>query len=85
MTKSFAVKPSVQVFSLDDTLTFGKCKGATLDVVIEDHCRYIRWCLDNIPWFKLDKDAETLLLVWEARDDVDDYDEYHPGSFPYEF
>jgi hypothetical protein len=72
MAKSFAVKKQETVFGLEDTLTFGKCKGATLEVVLQEDSRYIRWCLDNIPWFKLDKDAETMLLVWEARDDEHD-------------
>jgi hypothetical protein len=66
MAKSFQVKKQETIFGLEDPLTFGKCKGATLEVVMKEDCRYVRWCLDNIPWFKLDKEAEIMLLALEA-------------------
>jgi hypothetical protein len=81
MAKSFQVKKQETVFGLTDPLTFGKCKGATLEVVMKEDCRYIRWCLNNIPWFKLDKDAETMLLIWEARDDKRDKWKYSYSSY----
>jgi hypothetical protein len=88
MAKSFAVKKQVTVFTLQDPLTFGKCKGATLEVVIKQDPPYIRWCMNNIPWFKIDNEAEIVLHVHEARYDEHDkfatrYSEYpeYPGDY----
>ena len=72
MAKSFEVKKKSTVFTLQDPLTFGKCKGATLEVVIKQDPSYIRWCMENIPWFKIDEEAEIVLIMHEARYDEHD-------------
>ena len=54
-------------FGLLDKMTFGKCKGAEVRIVIEDDPDYIDWCLDNIPWFKLSTAAQELLDKQERK------------------
>jgi hypothetical protein len=71
MAKKFKVKQAPREFTLNEPITFGKCKGALLVVVIEDDPKYVRWCLDNIDWFRIDKEAELKLMMEE---------EYKPSS-----
>ena len=86
MAKKFAVKREPKEFTLLDTLNFGKCKGAVLQWVIEDDPTYIRWCLNNINWFRIDKEAEIKLMMeedhapsgygsgyYDGRDDMQGY------------
>ena len=46
---------------LDHKLTFGKHKGKTIEDVLEDDPRYLRWCMENIDDFELDRAVEHLL------------------------
>lgn len=46
---------------LEDRLDFGKHRGKTLEEVIEDEPRYVRWLLGAVPSFDIDERAEDYL------------------------
>lgn len=41
--------------------TFGKYKGEKLIDVLDTDARYVKWCLDNIPWLDADGDADAFI------------------------
>lgn len=45
---------------MDRTLTFGKYKGQEVKYIILTHIGYIMWCLENIHWFKLSSEEQSL-------------------------
>jgi hypothetical protein len=55
-----------KLFTLKDTLTFGKHKDRNLKDVIDDDPQYIDWCFSNIEWFDLD--AIAIDYLKEATD-----------------
>lgn len=48
-------------YGLYQSLQFGKYKGEQVQDIIEKDPDYIRWCLDNIDWFGLTKEAKAVL------------------------
>lgn len=48
----------MKCYCLEEILPFGKYRGLPIREVIDLDFDYITWCLDNIPTFKLSKDAE---------------------------
>lgn len=42
------------VSKVDTTLTFGKYKGETVGYVMSVNPDYLIWCMENVPWFKMD-------------------------------
>ena len=44
----------------DRTIKFGKYKGAPIKQLILEHIGYIYWCLDNLKWFKLNTEEQSL-------------------------
>lgn len=47
-------------------LTFGQYKGKCIGEIIMLSPRYIRWCIKNVPFFKMNKEEEALLNTsWE--------------------
>lgn len=51
---------------LQDRLDFGKHRGKTLEEVIEEDPRYIRWALREIDRFDITEAAEAYLEQVEA-------------------
>lgn len=41
-------------------LTFGKYKGQEIKYIILTHIGYIMWCFENISWFKLTDEEQSL-------------------------
>lgn len=52
------MESTIKYYGLKDVLSFGKYRGQQVCDVIDLDINYITWCLDNIPTFKLSKDAE---------------------------
>ena len=46
--------------SNDRTINFGKYKGTPIKQLILEHIGYIYWCLDNLKWFKLNTEEQSL-------------------------
>lgn len=63
--------------SLSYKLNFGKHKGKTINEILEEEPTYIRWCVENICWFKLSEKDEK--KVHSLSDDYDREieEEYH--------
>ena len=64
-----------QCLSLSFKLNFGKHKGKTIDEILHEEPTYIRWCLENIYWFKLsEEDEKTVQILSEYCDrEMEDY------------
>jgi hypothetical protein len=60
--------------SVDHVLTFGKYKGLTVGEVMKKDVNWIHWALQNIPDFKLNRNALLLLPPIEDRNAYDDRD-----------
>ena len=54
-------KDKKKVYKLTDELTFGKHKGMTVEDVISEDSDYMNWVVENVEWFRLDKEAEKFL------------------------
>ena len=50
-----------KTFKLTDELTFGKHKGTSVEDVISEDSGYMNWVVENVEWFKLDKEAQSFL------------------------
>lgn len=46
--------------SNDRIINFGKYKGTPIKQLILEHIGYIYWCLDNLKWFKLNTEEQSL-------------------------
>lgn len=44
----------------DRLLTFGKYKGETIKYILLTHIGYIMWCLENIDWFYLTDEEQSI-------------------------
>ena len=44
----------------DRTINFGKYKDTPIKQIILEHIGYIYWCLDNLKWFKLNTEEQSL-------------------------
>ena len=64
--------------NLKGKLNFGKHKGKTIDEILHEDPTYIRWCLENIDWFKLsEEDEKTVQILSEYRDrEMEDYEDW---------
>lgn len=64
--------------SLDFKLNFGKYRGRTIDEILDEDPTYIRWCIDNIYWFKLSKeDEETVRTYADYCDrEMEEYEDW---------
>lgn len=51
----------MSIYNLSDKLDFGKYKLWELESIIKSDPKYIRWCLSNIKWFKINNNAQYLL------------------------
>ena len=61
--------------------TFGKHKNETAKTVLQDDPQYLKWCNDNIEWFKLtatdlDRVDDAIKDAWYDNIDIDIYDFY---------
>ena len=72
------VKNQNVILTLENKLNFGKHKGKTIDEILHEDPTYIRWCLENIDWFKLSKkDEKTVYILSEYCDrEMEDYDDW---------
>ena len=50
--------------TLDDLMNFGRYDGVKVKDLINSYPRYIFWCIENVDWFWLDKEAYK---VWRQR------------------
>lgn len=50
-------------YHLNDRFTFGKHKGSTLRLVVENDPSYISWCLNNVDRFQLTEEVIGELQV----------------------
>lgn len=48
-------------YGLNDTYTFGKCRGERVEDVIRADPEYVAWCLREVDGFGLDPEALELL------------------------
>lgn len=65
--------PQKYPMGLNSVFRFGKMKGKTVEMVIDEEPTYLRWCLDNVDNFELKDEAYSLAII--AIEDVeDDYD-----------
>ena len=64
--------------NLNGKLNFGKHKGKTINQILEEEPTYIRWCLENIDWFKLsEEDEKTVQILSEYQDrEMEDYEDW---------
>ncbi len=69
-----------QTLNLKSKLNFGKHKGKTIDEVLEEDPTYIRWCLENIDWFKLSEEDEKEVSEWTDSWDREMEDYYGWGD-----
>lgn len=53
---------------LNDFFTFGKHKGESVGLVIEEDPSYIQWCLDEVKNFSLQPEAEDLFDMQDIED-----------------
>ena len=51
-----------RVFDVSDTLSFGKHKGKTVDIVARSDPQYIRWVKYNVPWADFTEEAYSLAV-----------------------
>ena len=65
--------------NLKGQLNFGMHKGKTINQILEEDPTYIRWCIENISWFKLSKKDEEMVYV--LAEEADKYDDYDIGCF----
>ena len=49
---------------LDDLMNFGRYNGVKIKDLINSYPRYVYWCIENVDWFWLDKEAYK---YWRAR------------------
>jgi hypothetical protein len=50
--------------ALDDLMNFGRYNGVKIKDLINSYPRYVYWCIENVDWFWLDKEAYK---YWRAR------------------
>lgn len=55
--------------SINNVLEFGKHKGKTVQEVMRQDCNWLHWALENIPDFKLNRNA--LLLLPPEKENLD--------------
>ena len=56
------------IYYLDTEIKFGnKYPGKTIKYAIETDVDWVDWCLNNLPWFKLHKDAMILFYLESGR------------------
>lgn len=68
--KKKAIKKRIKVINPDTyVFTFGKYKGETFEHVAYINPRYVRWCIQNVEWFKVDKETEADILEEASRED----------------
>ena len=63
---------------LDYIFTFGKCKGQSIEEVIDNEPSYVIWCSENIDWFDLDTDVYDMA---EEKSNDEEVPYYNPDSF----
>lgn len=67
---------------INNTLEFGKHKGKTIQQVMREDVNWLHWALQNIPTFKLNKNALLLLppekTDYFSRQEWDEYQYYDP-------
>jgi hypothetical protein len=47
-------------FCHNNKFTFGKWKGRCVGEIMMKHYSYVKWCIENIPFFKLNKEEQAL-------------------------
>lgn len=57
LAPSADAQPAKRIHSLSSVFTFGQYKGLTVAAVIKFNARYLRWAVNNVPWFDLDAEA----------------------------
>lgn len=50
--------------ALDDLMNFGRYNEVQIAELIQSYPRYIFWCIENVDWFWLDKEAYK---TWRQR------------------
>ena len=78
-----AKKKPLLLRSITNVLEFGKYKGKTVQEVMIQDVNWLHWALQNIPEFKLNRNA-LLLLPPQIEQEWEDYDHYgdpRPNSF----
>lgn len=68
--------------SVHNVLEFGKHKGKTVQQVMKEDPQWLHWALQNVPSFKLNRNALLLLPPrkedYFSRQQWDEYDLYDP-------
>ena len=73
------MKNQNKTINLKDKLNFGKHEGRFIEEILEEEPTYIRWCIENIYWFKLSETDEQ--KVYELAEQADKYDDNDIGCF----
>lgn len=47
-------------FCHNNKFTFGKWKGRCVGEIMMKHYNYVKWCIENIPFFALNKEEQAL-------------------------
>ena len=86
------MKSSTNRLSLYNRVEFGRHKGMTLKNMIDNHWKYVNWCISNISTFQLDDVAFEYYMNQEPFDINNYFDKYsdelhfqHDNGIPEEF
>ena len=52
------------IYDLDDTITFGKHEGKTIQEILDNDAQYLHWCIQNLESFAL---SEAAMNVAKAK------------------
>jgi hypothetical protein len=79
--KQIEVEREVRSHDLDTVLDFGKYKGMTIDMVMDEDPGYLLWAVKNIIWFDLpvqiaDRAGDEVRAIRRAYYDTLDWDWY---------
>ena len=86
------MKSTIDKLSLYDKIDFGKYRGTVLKNLIDNHWKYVNWCVSNISNFQLDNVAFEYYINQEPFNMDDYFDSYndelhfqHDNGIPEEF
>jgi hypothetical protein len=65
-------EPPKVLRSITHVLTFGKHKGKTIQEVMKCEPNWIHWALENVPDFRLNRNALLLLPPYRESEDWED-------------
>jgi len=62
-------KSNEHVFS--DVISFGQYKEATIEQIYHEDSQYLKWCMENISWFKIKEPFKQMVLDKAKKEEAE--------------